>query len=267
MAILEPNRSQQSGLSTRAARHGVWVALACVACIIIWGHHRLELLLLVGFLAPLTVAHVLSMTLVGSVCWGVGVERISIFYGEPLFRFRLGSIPIEVGYLPTGGSTTFHRTANVGACRQGVRTYEGLHPWQRVVVILSGPSLLLLLGYAFVGGNELLGVLHRFIPTFVSGTMSPGTQGVETLTSYFRFLEQGDYRIAFGVLAVVLAAVNLLPLPTLNGGEAVIELVQALSRHRLATKTTMVVRICSLLVALAVTASWAFALVCVLFFR
>jgi len=267
MAVAHPNQSRRSGLSTRAARHGVWVLLACIAGVIVWGNHRLEVLLLLGFLAPLTTAHVLSMALVGSVCWGVDVERISIFFGEPLCRFRVGGIPIELGYWPTGGSATFHRNANGETTKQGVRSYDHLHPWQRLVVILSGPSLLLLLGYAFIGGNSLLSILHKFLPALAGGTMSPGNQGVETLRTYFGYLEQGAYRTAFGILAVVVAGVHLLPLLTLNGGEALLEAAQMLIRRKLAFRAVTALRAASLLMVWAIMVPWAYAFFLAVFIR
>lgn len=136
-APADPPPNQKDGLSTRAVKHSVLPVLACVA-VIAWGHHRLELLLVLVFLAPLIIVQVGSMALVGA-CWGVAIERISIFYGGLLYRFNIGGIPIEVGYWPTGGSTTFRRADGDTTSSQGLRGYDQLRPWQRVVIILSGP--------------------------------------------------------------------------------------------------------------------------------
>ena len=120
-ACSDPHPGQKTGISTRTAKHSIVPVLACVA-VIIWGHHRLELLLLAVFLAPLTVIHVGSMALVGICCWGIAIERISIFYGGTLCRFNIGGIPIEIGYWPIGGSTTFHPHIYLRTCDSNIGT-------------------------------------------------------------------------------------------------------------------------------------------------
>ncbi|MCK4624374.1 MAG: site-2 protease family protein [Phycisphaerae bacterium] len=244
----------------------VVLVLVCVA-VIIWGHHRLELLLLVAFLAPLTVIHVGSMALVSTCCWGIAIERLSIFYGGPLCRFNVRGIPIEIGYLPIGGSITFRRYDDGTTSNDGFRNYDHFHPWQRLVIILSGPSLLLLLGCALIGSKSLVETVQRFYPTFVAGTMSPGSDGVSTLAAYLSLLEHGNYQIAFGLLAVVLAVLNLLPLPTMNGGEALMELTQMLNRRRFAPKMVVALRVVSIVIHCVIAAAWAFSLILLLFFH
>lgn len=233
--------------------------LICMA-IAIWGHHRLELVIAVLFFVPLTAVSVGAGAIVGACC-GAAIERVSIFSGRPWCRFSVRGIPVEIGCWPFSGSMKFDELDfNDG------RSYGQLRSWKRLLITMSGPVTLLIMGCLFLGG-DCPGALRDFYPTFVGGTLSPRSQGVEAMAAYFRHLAQGDYRTAFGLLAVVFAAVNLLPLPTLNGGEAVMELVQALSGRRFGTRSIMAMRLTAMLVLMAAMVSWALALVLLLFFR
>ena len=65
-ALGDSDSDQKTAISERTAKHGVvpilvWASV-CTA-VIIWGNHRVELLLLVVFLSPLIVIHLGSMAL------------------------------------------------------------------------------------------------------------------------------------------------------------------------------------------------------------
>ena len=177
--------SRQSTCWRLMKRHALPI-LICMA-IAIWGHHRLELVLAVLFFVPLTAVSVGARAVAGAWC-GAAIERVSIFAGKPWCHFSVRGIPVEIGYWPFSGSMKFDELDfNDG------RSYEQLHLWKRLLITVSGPFTLLIMGYLFLG-SDCLHAMRDFYPTFIGGTVSPRSHGVDALAAYFRDLGQGEYR-------------------------------------------------------------------------
>nr|WP_279232239.1 site-2 protease family protein [Thermus albus] len=158
--------------------------------------------------------------------WAVG--------GPPwLWRWRRGGTEYRIGLLPL-----------LGFVNPGERDFAGLRPWQKVLVYLAGPGvnfLAALVGLVALGFLGDWGIFWRGLalfftlpPLLVSGLVGfflglipAGEAG------FLAFFRQGATLLEGGVvkglalwvsLQLALAWFNLLPLPPLDGGQALLAL-------------------------------------------
>jgi membrane-associated protease RseP (regulator of RpoE activity) len=247
-----------------AITNGVAIALAGVA-VVLWGRYRLELLLLAALILVYGALDVLAMAVVGAYCWGVAVTRVSVLHGPPRWRFRIGRLPIQVGMRLTGSSVTFRRHDGNAPATVAGRSYDRIKPWKQLVIVLSGPLLLLILAAVMVGPSRVSHTVRQFYPTFVAGLLSPRAVGAQALTSWFQMPRRGDFRLALGVVAAAQAMVSLLPLPSMAGGRALIALGETLTGRTVPEKVAAPLHLVSLLIVIAVFVPWAVALFCAVF--
>jgi membrane-associated protease RseP (regulator of RpoE activity) len=174
------------------------------------------------------LVHIGVMALVG---WRVGatVEEVSFFYGPTLFRFRYRGVSYRVGAIPTGGFVKFkgEREKNkdseqiLFAADMEPAGFRDLHPLKQMLISASGCAALLALAALCIGPWASSRSLGRgFVQAIPFAPWTPAwvPGGKELVGRFIALLQQGPFRVALGVLAAKFAAVNLLPLPPLNGG-------------------------------------------------
>lgn len=77
-----------------------------------------------------------------------------------------------------------------------------------------------------VGGVENWHAFLRGFGQFIVATCSPLSSAQDLIKSGAAYLESNGLIAGLGILSAKIAAFNLLPLPTLNGGDALMALLQ-----------------------------------------
>jgi peptidase M50-like protein len=200
--------------------------------------------------------HVVIMALVGALSVGVPIERISFGLGKRWFPTSITGIPISFG-LPFGGYVRFvgDESNFVGGEPNADPKLLGL---RRCEVELSGCVVLLVLSVVILGRHASFDVLALWRQTF-EGALSPFDHAQVLLTDLGRHLAGLDDLSIFAVASFGLAALNLLPLPILNGGNAVMYFVSA-TIYPLTDRAQELLFRVSLLVYLFGCGSWLLAL-------
>ena len=176
-------------------------------------------LYLVVALIVSVVLHLSAMAIALHWC-GVRLKRIS---------FGLGPVILNVGIvtfspLLLGGSVTMldSREGPVSESELG-QAFNYKPVWIQVLVPLSGVLALGILGYGLVGSAMLPALFngwYQFVNVF-----SPGSSQMR-LHEVRVFAETHSFSTVLGFTATKLAAINLLPLPPLNGAQALINLIK-----------------------------------------
>jgi hypothetical protein len=181
----------------------------------------LALATFVLLMALTSSGHTLAMLLAGLAC-GAPAEEVSLFFGPRLLSFRLGGLTCRLGCLPLGGYVKFHDD-DLGPLR---RRYRDLHPLTRAAIPLAGCAALLLVAMACLGPAEGWGSFLRGFGQFPAGALAPLSTGQELQARLAEVLTALPLAAALGVFAAKVAAVNLLPLPPLNGGQVLATLLR-----------------------------------------
>jgi membrane-associated protease RseP (regulator of RpoE activity) len=190
------------------------------------------------FLAAMAICagvHTGAMALVG---WRVGatVEEVSLFFGPAVIRFRYRGVSYRVGAIPLGGYVRFKgdrdkpKSADeiLFAADMEPPGFWDLHPLARVAIVASGCASLVVVGALCLGPWASVRSLGRGfvqLTPFAPWTPAWVTGGRVLAGRFVSLLRDGPFRVALGVLAVKMAAMNLLPIPSLNGGAILTYLV------------------------------------------
>jgi membrane-associated protease RseP (regulator of RpoE activity) len=157
----------------------------------------------------------------------VTVQEFSLFFGGALLRWRRGETWFAVNWFPLGGYVKFKGMDNAPTAQGLEGTWQRLPPVLRAAICLSGPISVLLLSLIALGTD-----LFR---DNLLGSPIQVRQLVEnpaaTIRSFLHFVDSAPFLVILGACGVKLSLMNLLPLPIMNGGQALVELT-GLNRHR-----------------------------------
>lgn len=83
--------------------------------------------------------------------FGVGIEKFSIGFGKPLFRFQRKGVQWQIGWIPLGGYVKMHGENPDDEVEDAQRELSFQHKawWQRALIAFSGPFANLILGLIF----------------------------------------------------------------------------------------------------------------------
>ena len=203
----------------------------------------LILLTITGVAFVWAVTTVLVARLVGAT-----VLTVELALGPGLRIASLGGTEIRLG-LPIGSSVRFLDAATVAESSEGFvagrRMWEDLPLAARLTVHLAGwlpVFLLALIPLGLPGAASELGAAFGQIVRFFKEPAYP-TMALMSLSS---MLSEGHWDRAAAIVALKVAAINLLPLPLFAGGKILLEIASAATRREL--------RWPSLLVTLSFTA-------------
>lgn len=176
----------------------------------------MTLLILFGVFVLCTVLHIGSMAGIG---WLIGapIERVSLFFGPLIHSIRIRNVSFDIRAYPLGGFVKFTEDS-----------FKTIHPIRRTFVAASGCISLLLVSLGILG---LAQGFERFANGFYqlfAGALFPRSVGSRLLLNLYYLTARGHLIATVGVVAGKMAAVNLLPLPTLNGGEILGLLIEAI---------------------------------------
>lgn len=184
-------------------------------------------------------------TALACIALQIKVERFVVFYGKPIVTWQAKLFPIAIGCLPCGGYVEFE-----------IDDFNKRPLLSRLLVIASGPLIVLLIARVFLGTD---GVLRHFVhgfPEIIRGAFSPYKYGVPLIRAFFRTLTESAF-LGSGILAAKIAAFNMLPDPALAGGRLLTEILGQ-ERHR---KLAGAFSAATALVALPLGVCWTLALV------
>ena len=184
-------------------------------------------------------------TALACIALQIKVERFVVFYGKPIVTWQTRLFPIAVGFIPCGGYVKLE-----------IEDFNKRPLLSRLLVIASGPLIVLLIARVFLGTD---GVLRHFVygfPEIIRGAFSPYEHGVPLIRAFFRTFTESAF-LGYGILAAKFAAFNMLPLPALAGGRLLTEVLGE-KRHR---KLAGVFSAATALVALPLGVCWTLALV------
>lgn len=208
---------------------------------------RFFLLLLV-----VQVAHLVAMAVVGT--WvGGRVKMVRLGFGPELFRFAVFGFDVGLGPLPFGGYVQFWRAADEEERLEGMTYFDELPGALRALVQLSGPICLFLL--ACVGTLSFAWrPVYAGFSDYVLGALSPRTLGASLLNEALAAIRTAPALPLFGLVCAKLAAWNVLPVPPLNGGSAILDL--CLPNDEGGQRIAMTLSAVGMFVLLVATIAW-----------
>jgi membrane-associated protease RseP (regulator of RpoE activity) len=181
------------------------------------------LLILVALFGLSSLMHTLAMLPTG-LCFGATVEECALFVGPRLCRFRIAGVLFKIRWLPIGGYVKFYDPTNESdttAPDPGAtppRSFSSLHPVVRAAIILSGCTTLLLVAALCLGPAEAWPVFLRGFVQFPTAAVAPFSTGKELVARLADVAALLPFGTALGLFCAKVAALNLFPLPALNGG-------------------------------------------------
>ena len=198
------------------------------------------------------VIHTSSMALFMPI-FGVKVMEVSYGIGPTLLsvgKFKFQPIPIG-GYVRALDSREEELTDEdlSGALNhQPVAT--------QVFLPLSGCILIILISFLILGESAITSLISGF-QDVIFGALRPLTEGQEIIQRSRDFIQSSTLITVIAVVQLKFVALNLMPLSTLNGGQAIVNL---LKMGKPAVDWENIVFKISLLVALVIALSWGSAL-------
>ena len=157
--------------------------------------------------------HVSTMGLLGALWLDVPIERMSFGLGKRWLQTNIGTIPVSFG-IPLGGWVKF---AGDELPRAGLR---------RVGLELSGCAVLVVFAAVTWRQHASYDVLALW-QQFFEGALSPFGFAQVLLADLGRYLGGLDELSVLAAVSFGMAALNLLPVPMLNGGNAIMHLVSS----------------------------------------
>lgn len=144
------------------------------------------------------------------------VEEVALFF-FPILRKRIRGVEFSLGWFPTGGYV-----------RIEAQSFENRGVIAKTVVMLSGCLLLFAVAVLAVGpatAGRLFTDAYWQVPL---GACLPLGRGADLARQALDFAGQQDFVTILGSSAAVITAMQLLPLPTWNGGELILNVLQPL---------------------------------------
>ncbi len=190
--------------------------------------------------------HLLTMAVVGSVL-GAKIIDYGITVGPTLFQFKIGRINVKFNAIPLGGYVKF------------TDDFENLSVWKQIVSALSGCCVLFLIACLSLGVDDGLGKFGRGFSQILSGAVFPFSAGKDLVSALTDFGRHNSFAACLGLFAGKFAALNLLPLGTLNGGAVLIAAFKAVTPN--AQNVIDKYQIISLVIYLLIGLGWLIALI------
>jgi membrane-associated protease RseP (regulator of RpoE activity) len=179
------------------------------------------ILTLLSVIVILVFVHVTAMAACARLL-GIGVTRIGYGIGPAILDLGL----VRIAPLPLGGYVRLAMSTDGPKRPPADRTFDTQPRWKRVLLLLTGPAVLLALGYVLLGLDAGPAFAHGF-RQLVGGALAPfGT--AQTQLHAARIWVAGHALPAIvGIGACKMAAFQLLPFIGSNGMQAVAAVLPA----------------------------------------
>jgi len=179
-------------------------------------------------IAVVTAIHVGTMTLVGRL---LGLRIMSVSYGAGPTLLRRRSLQLRA--VPIASSVRFlHSVEDEAAEQDWPQAIDRSSLAAQLLIILSGCAMLLALAIGLAGAAASDAFLA--LPSqLLAGALSPLDRAQSLLGEVASTLQSSSLPTLLALVSAKCAALNLLPLPMLNGGAALAALAQSLGVKRL----------------------------------
>lgn len=188
------------------------------------------------------------------------------YFGVHVTKAQIGWFPIfrrgrlHFGLIPMGCFIRFAHSSEDADSIDGSALFDRKPRWMRVILSLVGVAGMFLLAFALRGIDAWHSFAHGF-GQFIEGTLAPVERGADLLRGYALVAEDLGAVVAVSVFAAKTAAINLLPVPTFAGGQALLELLGITGPGPAADRRLKVLAHISVYLLLAVGCLWIRALV------
>lgn len=191
----------------------------------------------------------------GARLCGVDVKKLQVGW-IPIFHLRR----LHFGLIPLGSYVRFAHSSEDADTTDASALFDSKPRWVRALLPMTGVAGMFLLAFALRGVDAWHSFVHGFSQLF-EGTLAPVERGADLLSDYARVARESGPIIAVSVFAAKVAAFNLLPVPILAGGQALLEIVGATGPGPAADRRLRMLTQIGLCVMVAIACAWLFALV------
>jgi membrane-associated protease RseP (regulator of RpoE activity) len=173
----------------------------------------------------LAALHIAVMAALGR-CLGIAVRRVSLGFGPVLLSLGV----FELRLLPIAGSVAFKdtRTEEVSDDLPAGYFDDAFNHKPRAIQVLlplAGAASLAGVALLLHPSSALASIGHGFVQIVAAG-LSPLGTAQRLIEGARAFAAQQGFVPLVGMVAAKLAALNLLPLPAMNGGQALLALLK-----------------------------------------
>jgi membrane-associated protease RseP (regulator of RpoE activity) len=151
----------------------------------------------------------------------IPIRLITLGIGWTLLKIGL----LQIKLLPLGGSVHMKdsRTETLTEAELA-DAFDHQPRWRQAAIPLGGSLSVLGVSLLLLGIEGWDAFLSGFHQVF-AGALSPLTVGPQLIAAFVSGVESDPVAWSFGLFCAKIAAVNLLPLPSLNGGDALMALL------------------------------------------
>ena len=176
--------------------------------------------LLLASISAALLLHLLALAVTAKLC-GVNIVEFKFGIGPKICDVS----KVSVRLIPIAGYVKMIDSRE-SALKKGEERYAYDHKPKliRVLIALSGCVFLFTAAFIFLGKEAI----HIFIGSFsnlLTGAFSPFGSAQEYIESTRTFILSSTPIVVFSATAIYVSAYNLFPLPALNGGHALLEIV------------------------------------------
>ncbi len=174
----------------------------------------------------ITLVH-LSGFVFASLVFRQKIEELSLFMGKSILSVSWRGCTLCIRSIPTGGFIRIEGMENNdedSSVSTPVHGFRALPTNKRILTFLAGPISCFLLAIA-CGGIELAQqrVWTGFFQ-YIHGSIAPFAYGQHAVARFLTHVRNDHFIGLLGFLAAKNCAANLLPLPSVNGGQAIMTL-------------------------------------------
>lgn len=168
------------------------------------------------FLITLLIAVTIHLLVIAAAGWAIGVTILVFSLGLGPTIFRAGIL--RLGAIPAGGYVRFRDSRQDSVPPEQMKSaFDGRSTTEQIAIMLSGCCVLLAIAVILDGAAGLEAFLSLPLQVF-QGARSPFNEAQVLLRSSSVFVESATFGTLVAVSCAKLAALNLLPLPGMNGG-------------------------------------------------
>jgi membrane-associated protease RseP (regulator of RpoE activity) len=214
------------------------------------------LIILFGCHVIAMLVHTAGLAVAGRML-GAGILEIGIFVGPALFKTNIRGLDFRLNLLPIGSYVKYQDARSEPASRG--KSLQDFHPLIRALIASAGSIALLLVAAICLGPTAAFQHTVSGFVQIISGAFSPSAIGAGLLQLLYQFVSTESLPATLGLVATKETAFNLLPIPILNGGDIILNIVSCVKR--ISDRARDKVNSLGLVLLLVIYACWLLALV------
>jgi membrane-associated protease RseP (regulator of RpoE activity) len=188
-----------------------------------------------------------SGTIAIAVSLRVPFDEVALFVGPRLLHITRGGVEYRLNAIPLGSHVRFVRPA-----------YDTTSVLKLVPLVLAGCAATFAMALLCLPSGDAVQMLTNGFKQFVVGAVRPRSQGAELVRTAVEFAHEHGFIAVLGATAAKSTAFNLLPIPNLAGGMAIMTILRPLWRNEGVSVALMTIGV---LLTLALVVCWGVAIV------